>query len=397
MTQPIYMDNHATTPLDPRALAAMMPYLTTEFGNASSRAHAFGWRAQEAVEKAREKVAHLIGARAQEVVFTSGATESDNMAIRGAAEANREKGDHLITQKTEHKAVLESCKRLEKEGFRVTWLDVGPDGRVDPDAVRRALDDRTVLVSVMLANNEIGSVHDVVAIGRITRERGVLFHTDAVQGIGKVPFSVDEANADLVSLSAHKMYGPKGVGALYVRRQPRARLAHIIFGGGQEKGLRSGTLNVPAIVGFGEACAIAEREMHDESARVSRLRDRLLAGVRARVDGVVVNGGMEHRLPGNLNLSFEHMDGEALLRALSPIAVSSGSTCTAAAMEASYVLKSLGVSDDLAYASVRFGLGRFNTEEEVDFAVELVAREVPRLREAMRAAGAAAGAGAAGL
>jgi cysteine desulfurase len=394
MKLPIYLDNHATTPVDPRVLEAMLPYYSTEFGNAASRSHVFGWKAEEAVERARGEVAALIGAGPKEIVFTSGATESDNLALKGAAEFYRDKGDHLITVQTEHKAVLDACKRLERQGARVTYLPVDRDGLVTAAQVAAAIEDRTILVSVMTANNEIGVIQPIAEIGRVCRERGVLFHTDAVQAVGKVPFDVEAMCVDLASLSAHKVYGPKGVGALYVRRsRPRVRIAPIIDGGGHERGMRSGTLNVPAIVGFGEACAIAEREMQDESARVGRLRDRLLAGVRARVDGVVVNGGMEHRLPGNLNLSFEHMDGEALLRALSPIAVSSGSTCTAAAMEPSYVLKALGVSDDLAYASVRFGLGRFNTEEEVDLAVELVAREVPRLREAMRAAGAPAAAG----
>jgi cysteine desulfurase len=379
---PIYMDNHATTPVDPRVLEAMIPYFTDRFGNAASRNHSFGWQAEEAVEAARKRVAELIGATAKEIVFTSGATESDNLAIKGAARMYREKGNHLITVVTEHKAVIDTCKHLEKEGFDVTYLPVGRDGLVDLDRLRAAVTDRTTLISVMAANNEVGVLQPIAEIGRIARERGVLFHTDAVQAAGKVPFDVNASNVDMASLSAHKMYGPKGVGALYVRRRnPRVLLTPIIDGGGHERGMRSGTLNVPGIVGFGKAAALCREELPAESARLAALRDRLFDGLRRNLDEVFANGSMTHRLPGNLNASFAYVEGESLLMGIGDIAVSSGSACTSATLEPSYVLKALGVGDELAHSSIRFGLGRFNTEEEVDFVVEKLSAVVARLRE----------------
>ena len=380
---PIYMDNHATTPVDPRVVEAMLPFFTTHFGNASSRNHAFGWAAEKAVELAREQVAGLIGAEsAREIVFTSGATESDNLALKGVAEFYEDKGNHIVTARTEHKAILDTCKRLEKEGCEVTYLDVGPDGRVSPEAVREAIGPKTILVSIMLANNEIGTVQPVAEIGRICREKGVLFHTDAVQGVGKVDFDVDSMSVDLASISAHKMYGPKGVGALYVRRKkPRVRLTPIIDGGGHERGMRSGTLNVPGIVGFGKACELLRTEWRDESTRVAALRDRLWHRMSAELDQLVVNGSEQHRLPGNLNVSFSFVEGEAMMMAIKDVAVSSGSACTSASLEPSYVLRALGVGEDMAHSSIRFGLGRFNTEEEVDYVADLVIAKVKRLRE----------------
>ncbi len=381
MKIPIYMDYHSTTPVDPRVLEAMLPYFAEEFGNAASKSHAFGWRAEEAVEKARGQVARLIGASPREIAWTSGATESDNLAIKGAARFYRSKGRHLVTTCIEHKAVLDAVRALEREGWEATFLEVGPEGLVDPEAVRRAIRPDTVLVSVMHANNEVGTVQPVEAIGAITREKGVVFHTDAAQGVGRIPFDVEKANADLVSLSAHKLYGPKGVGALYVRRTPRVRLTPLIDGGGHERGLRSGTLNVPGIVGFGAAAEIAQGEMPAEAARLLRLRERLRAGVQAGVDLVTVNGSLSQRLPGNLNLSFAYVEGEALMMAVKDVAVSSGSACTSASLEPSYVLRAMGVSDELAHSSIRFGLGRFTTEEEVDYAVRLFAEKVKALRE----------------
>ena len=425
------MDNHATTPMDPRVLDAMMPYLKEDFGNAASRNHVFGWKAEAAVEAARKQVAALIGADAKEIVFTSGATESDNLAIKGVVDFYRSKGDHIITLKTEHKAVLDSCKRLERmrqerldelkmlrlselagrdvspeeigtlevkhdlekdevfarwaskvqAGARVTYLDVKKDGLVDLEALKAAITDKTVLVSIMLANNEIGVVQPVNEIGKICRERGVLFHSDAVQGLGKVPFDVTAANADLVSITSHKIYGPKGVGALYVRRKPRVRIAPIIDGGGHERGMRSGTLNVASIVGFGKACELARTEMADEAKRLGKLRDRLLEGLKKKLDLLIVNGNMEHHLPGNLNVSFAYVEGEALMMAIKDVAVSSGSACTSASLEPSYVLRACGVDEDMAHSSIRFGIGRFNTEEEIDYVVDLMAHSVNRLRE----------------
>ena len=379
---PVYMDCHATTPVDPRVLEAMLPYFTERFGNAASRNHSYGWQAEEAVEVGRRQIAELIGATAKEIVFTSGATESDNLAIKGAAYMYREKGNHLITVVTEHKAVIDTCKHLEKEGFQVTYLPVRKDGLIDLDQLRAAITDRTILISVMAANNEVGVLQPVAEIGKLARDRGVLFHTDAVQSAGKVPFDVNAMNVDMASLSAHKMYGPKGVGALYVRRRnPRVLLAPIIDGGGHERGMRSGTLNVPGIVGMGKAAAIAREEMPAEAARVTGMRDRLLDGLRRGLDEIYVNGSLEWRLPGNLNVSFAYVEGESLLMGINDIAVSSGSACTSATLEPSYVLKALGTGDELAHSSIRFGLGRFNTEEEVDYVVGKVVSVVSRLRE----------------
>jgi len=379
---PIYMDNHATTPLDPRVLEAMMPYLTTTFGNAASRNHSFGWEAERAVDTAREQIAKLIGATAKEIVFTSGATESDNLAIKGVAEMYRERGNHIITQVTEHKAVLDTCKRLEKQGYRVTYLPVKADGCIDLEDLARAIDDKTILVSIMAANNEIGVLQPIREIGKLCHERGVIFHTDAVQSIGKVPFNVIEDNVDLASISGHKIYGPKGIGALYVRRRnPRVQIAEQVNGGGHERGMRSGTLNVPGIVGLGKACEIAGQEMAEESHRMLALRDRLQKKIEAGVDYVHVNGSMEHRLPGNLNMSFLYVEGESLLMGINDVAVSSGSACTSATLEPSYVLKALGLGDDVAHSSIRFGLGRFNTEAEVDYVAAKVVEIVSHLRQ----------------
>ena len=380
---PIFMDNHSTTPLDPRALEAMMPYLTSEFGNAASRNHAFGWTAEAAVEHAREQIATLLGGHAKEIVFTSGATESNNLALKGAAWFNKERGQHIITAQTEHKAILDTCKRLEKEGFRVTYLPVEKDGRVSPERVVAAIAEDTILVSFMLANNEIGVVNPIGEIADAVKKRkkDVIVHCDAVQGVGKIPFDAEKLRLDLVSISAHKMYGPKGVGALWVRRKPRVRIEPVIDGGGHERGMRSGTLNVPAIVGFGKACELAGQEMAVEALRLGKLRDKLLAGIQARLGETYVNGSLEHRLPGNLNISFAFVEGEALMMALKDVAVSSGSACTSASLEPSYVLRACGVEEDLAHTSIRFGLGRFNTEEDVDFVIDLVARKVEKLRE----------------
>jgi cysteine desulfurase len=379
---PIYMDNHATTPMDPRVLEAMLPYFMEKFGNAASRNHPFGWTAEEAVENAREQVAKLIGATAKEIIFTSGATESDNLAIKGVAEMYREKGNHIITAVTEHKAVLDTCKRLEKYGYRVTYLPVQKDGLVDLEELKRAIDDKTILVTIMAANNEIGVLQPWREIGKICRERGVLFHTDGVQAVGKVPIDVNKDNIDLMSITAHKIYGPKGVGALYVRRKnPRVQISAIIDGGGHERGMRSGTLNVPGIVGLGKACEIAREDMAKEGAHLAALRDRLRDRIMGRLDEVYINGSMEHRLPGNLNISFAYVEGESLLMGINDVAVSSGSACTSATLEPSYVLKALGTGDDLAHSSIRFGIGRFNNEAEVDYVADRVCETVERLRE----------------
>lgn len=380
---PIFMDYHSTTPVDPRVLEEMLPYFTDKFGNAASRSHSFGWTAEEAVDYARERIAKLIGAQSEkEIVFTSGATESNNLALKGVAEFYKDKGDHIITTVTEHKAILDTCKRLEKDGFRVTYLGVAKDGRVDPDDVRKALTDKTILVSVMLANNEIGTVQPIAEIGKITREKGVLFHSDAVQGVGKVDFDVQKMNVDLASITAHKMYGPKGVGALYLRRsKPRVRVVAQMDGGGHERGMRSGTLNVPGIVGFGKAADIMAREGKEEAAKLVALRERLRTKLMSSLEEVYVNGSMEHRLPGNLNVSFNFVEGEAMMMAIKDVAVSSGSACTSASLEPSYVLRALGVGDELAHSSIRFGLGRFNTEEEVDYVADLVIGKVKHLRE----------------
>jgi cysteine desulfurase len=379
---PIYMDNHATTRTDPRVLEEMLPYFTETFGNAASRNHEFGWVAEQAVEQARDRIAKLIGATAKEIIFTSGATESDNLAIKGVAEMYKEKGNHIITQAIEHKAVLDTCKRLEKYGFRVTYLPVQKDGRIDLDDLKRSMDEKTILVTIMAANNEIGALQPIREIGALCHERGVLFHSDAVQAIGKVPFNVIHDNVDLASITAHKLYGPKGVGALYVRRKnPRVQLVAQIDGGGHERGMRSGTLNVPGIVGLGKACEIATNGMAEEARKLAALRDRLKDAIMGQLDEVYINGSVEHRLPGNLNISFAYVEGESLLMGINDIAVSSGSACTSATLEPSYVLKALGAGDDLAHSSIRFGLGRFNTEAEVDYVAERVVDTVKRLRE----------------
>lgn len=428
---PIYLDNHATTPLDPRVREAMIPYLSETFGNAASRNHSFGWEAEAAVEKARKQVAALIGANEKEIVFTSGATESINLALKGAMEFYRSKGDHLVTMTTEHKAVLDTCKRLEHQraeyidelkllrlgqlagrsvdpeelgtlevkydlsadaefarwvdgvrtGAKVTYLDPKKDGLVDLDQLRAAITPRTVLVAIMLANNEIGVVQPIEAVGKICREKGVLFFCDAVQGAGKVPFSVDSAQTDLVAISSHKIYGPKGVGALYVRRKPRIRITALIDGGGHERGMRSGTLNVAGIVGFGKAAELSRELMSEESAQLLALRTRLLKGLTSKLDMLTINGSLEHRLPGSLNVSFTHVEGEALMMATKDIAVSSGSACTSASLEPSYVLRAMGIEGEMAHSSIRFGLGRFTTEAEVDYAVDVYVRAALKLRE----------------
>ena len=379
---PIYMDNHATTPMDPRVLEAMLPYFTEKFGNAASRNHSFGWAGEEAVENARQQVASLVGATAKEIIFTSGATESDNLMIKGVAEMYREKGNHIITQAIEHKAVLDTCKNLEKHGFEVTYLPVHKDGRVDPEDVRKAIKPTTILICVMYANNEIGVINPIQEIGKIAKEHGIIFAVDGVQAAGKVPVDVQKDNIDLLAISAHKFYGPKGVGALYVRRRnPRVQLSAIIDGGGHERGMRSGTLNVPGIVGLGKAAELCQQEMAQESERIRGLRDRLRAGLEAKLDEVFINGSMEHRLPNNLNMSFAYVEGESLLMGINDVAVSSGSACTSATLEPSYVLKALGVGEDLAHTSIRFGLGRFTTQEEVDYVIDKMVQVVTKLRE----------------
>jgi cysteine desulfurase len=382
MKTPIYMDNHATTRMDPRAFEAMKPYFMDVFGNAASRNHSFGWEAEEAVEKSRKQIADLIGATAKEIIFTSGATESNNLALKGVAEMYAERGDHIITQVIEHKAVLDTCKRLEKDGIRVTYLPVKQDGLIDLDQLRAAITDKTILISIMYANNEIGVVQPMKEIGKIAKEKGVLLHSDAVQAVGKIPVNVAEHGIDLLSLTGHKLYGPKGAGALYVRRRnPRVQLTAQIDGGGHERGMRSGTLNVPGIVGLGAACEIANREMPEESKRLRFLRDKLKDKLMTELDEVFINGSMEHRLPHNLNISFAYVEGESLLMGINDIAVSSGSACTSATLEPSYVLKALGAGDDLAHSSIRFGIGRFNTEEEIDYVGNKVIDVVRKLRE----------------
>jgi cysteine desulfurase len=379
---PIYMDNHATTPVDPRVVDAMLPYFTERFGNAASRNHSFGWAGEEAVENARAQVASLIGATPKEIIFTSGATESDNLMIKGVAEMYREKGNHIVTQAIEHKAVLDTCKRLEKHGYEVTYLPVQRDGRVDPEDVRKAITPKTILITIMYANNEIGIINPMAEIGKIAKEHGIIFAVDGVQAVGKIPVDVQKDNIDLLSISGHKIYGPKGVGALYVRRRnPRVQLSAIIDGGGHERGMRSGTLNVTGIIGLGKACELAQQEMPEESKRMRALRDRLRAGLEAKLDEVYINGSMEHRLPNNLNMSFAYVEGESLLMGINDVAVSSGSACTSATLEPSYVLKALGVGEDLAHTSIRFGLGRFNTEEEVDYVTDKMVQVVTKLRE----------------
>jgi cysteine desulfurase len=383
VSTPVYLDNHATTPMDPRVLDAMLPYFTEKFGNAASKSHAFGWEAEAAVDIAREQVAKLIGAASpREVVFTSGATESDNLAIKGVAHAYQDKGNHIVTCATEHKAVLDSCKVLEKQGFRALHLPVKSDGLIDLTKLAESLTDKTILISIMAANNEIGTFQPVKEIGALANKKNIILHTDATQAVGKVAVYVDELGVDLLSLTAHKMYGPKGIGALYVRSsKPRVKLTPMIDGGGHERGMRSGTLNVPGIVGLGKACEIAQKEMSTEGERIVALRERLRNGILTRIDDVYVNGHAELRLPGNMNMSFAYVDGESLMMGLKEIAVSSGSACTSATLEPSYVLKAIGLEDALAHASIRFGLGRFNTFEEVDYTVERVVEEVKRLRE----------------
>ncbi|HKM90964.1 MAG TPA: IscS subfamily cysteine desulfurase [Candidatus Acidoferrales bacterium] len=379
---PIYMDNHATTPVDPRVLEAMLPYFTDNFGNAASRNHEFGWKAEEGVEHAREQAARLIGATPKEIIWTSGATESNNLAIKGVAEMYREKGNHIITEVTEHKAVLDTCKRMEKYGYEVTYLPVAKDGRVGLDELRRAITPKTILITIMYANNEIGVIQPIAEIGAIAKEKGVFFHVDGVQAVGKIPVDVMKDNIDLMSMSGHKIYGPKGVGALYVRRRnPRVQLAPLIDGGGHERGMRSGTLNVTGIVGFGKACELCQEGMPTESVWMRGLRDRLKDSIFSQLDEVFVNGSMTHRLPNNLNISFAYVEGESMLMGINDIAVSSGSACTSATLEPSYVLKALGVGEDLAHTSIRFGLGRFNSEEEVDYVSARVVETVRRLRE----------------
>lgn len=379
---PIYFDNQATTRTDPRVVEAMLPFFSDVFGNAASRNHAFGWEAEEAVEKARAQIAKLIGATAKEIIFTSGATESNNLAIKGIAEMYRERGNHIITQVTEHKAVLDTCKRLEKSGYQVTYLPVKADGLVDIEELKRAMTDKTILVSIMIANNEIGVIQPVEEIGKLCHERNILFHTDGVQAVGKIPVDVNAMQIDALSLSGHKIYGPKGVGALYVRRRnPRVQISEQINGGGHERGMRSGTLNVTGIVGLGKACELCMEEMESEAKRLSGLRDRLKAKLEGSLDYVHVNGSMEHRLPNNLNMSFVYVEGESLLMGINDVAVSSGSACTSATLEPSYVLKALGLGDDVAHSSIRFGLGRFNTEAEVDYVADKIIDVVKKLRE----------------
>jgi cysteine desulfurase len=377
---PIYLDHNATTPVDPRVLEAMLPYFTQKFGNAASRNHQFGWEAEEGVERGREQVAQLIGATGKEIVWTSGSTESNNLAIKGVAEMYKEQGRHIVTAMHEHKAVLDPCKRLMKEGYEVTWLQPGEDGIIYAEQVAKALRPDTILVSIMWANNEIGTINEVPQIGALCKEKNVLLHTDATQAVGKIPVNVEEAGVDLLSASAHKMYGPKGVGCLYVRRRrPRVRVSPILDGGGHERGMRSGTLNVPGIVGFGAAAELCRLEMAEESARLTGLRDRLIEGILSRVDTAVLNGHRTRRLPHTANISFPYVEGESLMMAIKEIAVSSGSACTSASLEPSYVLKALGRGDELAHSSIRFGLGRWTTQEEIDYTIDKVVRSVKHL------------------
>ena len=386
---PVYLDYQATTPTDRRVVDAMLPYFTEKFGNPHSNSHAFGWQAEARVEEARANVAALIGADTREIVFTSGATESNNLALKGVAEFHRERRNHVVTCITEHKCVLEAAHRLEGQGIDVTYLPVGGDGLIDLARLSETLSDKTVLVSIMAVNNEIGVIQPLAEIGALCRAQGVYFHTDAAQAVGKIPIDVDAMSIDLMSISGHKLYGPKGIGVLYVRRRPRVRLAAQIDGGGQERGMRSGTLAPPLCVGLGEACAIAGREMGAEAERLHMLRDRLLKGLRERIADVTVNGDLERRIPGNLNVSFDRIDGNALLKGVKDLAVSTGSACTSASIEPSYVLRALGIDDGRAFASLRIGLGRFTTEEEVDYAVGRLAEEIERLGEAAATAGAA--------
>lgn len=383
MKIPVYMDNHATTPVDPRVLDAMLPYFCEKFGNAASRNHSFGWEAEAAVDEAREQIAQLIHASSpKEIIFTSGATESDNLAIKGVAELYQDKGNHIVTCVTEHRAVLDSCKVLERQGYKVTYLPVDSRGLVDIGRLSEAATEKTILISIMAANNEVGTIQPVREIGRLAKEKGIIFHCDATQGVGKIPMDVEEMGIDLLSMSAHKIYGPKGIGALYVRsKKPKVRLYPIIDGGGHERGMRSGTLNVSGIVGLGKACQIALKELPEETTRLTQLRERLKEGIFGRLDEVYLNGHPTRRLPGNLNVSFAYVEGESLLMGLKEIAVSSGSACTSASLEPSYVLRALGVEEDLAHTSIRFGLRRFNTDEEVDYTIRRVVEEITRLRK----------------
>jgi cysteine desulfurase len=378
--QPIYLDYQATTPMDPRVLEAMMPYFTYKFGNPHSRSHSYGWEAEEGVEKARAQVAKLIGADEKEVIFTSGATESNNLAIRGVAEFYKDRRNHIVTTVTEHKCVLDTCRHLEQQGFDVTYLPVQKNGLVDLEALRAAVTDKTVVVSIMAVNNEIGVIQPLAEIGKICREKKAFFHTDAAQAVGKIPLDVEAMNIDLMSISGHKIYGPKGIGALYVRRKPRVRLVPLIVGGGQERGFRSGTLPTPLCVGLGEAAEIAIKEMDAESKRLAKLQARMLKGLNAKLTDIHVNGDLEHRIPGNLNIGFAYVEGESLMMGIKGLSVSSGSACTSASLEPSYVLRALGVEEDMAHTSLRIGLGRFTTEQEVDTAVDELVRHVNKLR-----------------
>jgi len=378
--QPIYLDYQATTPMDPRVLEAMLPYFTYKFGNPHSRSHSYGWEAEEGVEKARGQVAKLIGADEKEVIFTSGATESNNLAIRGVAEFYKDRKNHIVTTVTEHKCVLDTCRHLEQSGFEVTYLPVQKNGLIDLEALRAAITDKTVVVSVMAVNNEIGVIQPLEEIGKICREKKVFFHTDAAQAVGKIPLDVEKMNIDLLSISGHKIYGPKGIGALYVRRKPRVRLVPLIVGGGQERGFRSGTLPTPLCVGLGEAAEICMKEMEGEAKRLKKLQDRMLKGLNDKLTDIIVNGDLEQRIPGNLNISFAYVEGESLMMGIKGLSVSSGSACTSASLEPSYVLRALGVEEEMAHTSLRIGLGRFTTEQEVDTAVDELVRHVNKLR-----------------
>lgn len=377
---PIYMDYQATTPTDPRVVDAMLPYFTEKFGNPHSRGHYYGWESEAAVEKAREQVADLIGANPKEIIFTSGATESNNIAIKGVARFYGEKKNHIITAVTEHKCVLDSCRNLEREGFKVTYLPVGTNGLIDLDELKNAITEKTSIVSIMTINNEIGVIQPIAEIGKICREKKVFFHTDAAQAFGKIPMNVEDMCIDLMSISGHKIYGPKGIGAIYVRRRPRVRLSPITHGGGQERGIRSGTVPTPLVVGLGEAAAIARREMVEESERVTRLSKKLYDGIVANVPDVFLNGDKEQRISSNLNVSFAYIEGESMIMAIKDLAVSSGSACTSASLEPSYVLRSIGVGEDLAHTSIRFGIGRFTTEEEIDYAIKIITGAIDKLR-----------------
>ncbi|MGN7611765.1 IscS subfamily cysteine desulfurase [Magnetococcales bacterium HHB-1] len=381
MELPIYMDYQSTTPLDPKVMEAMQPWFVEQYGNPASRSHAFGWQASEVVDKARQQVADAISANAKEIVFTSGATESDNLAIAGVARFYREKGNHIITAVTEHKAVLDTCRYLESEGFEVTYLPVEPNGLIDLEKLKAAITDKTILVSIMAVNNEIGVIQPIAEIGALCRQKKVFFHTDAAQAVGKIPLDVNAMNIDLMSISGHKIYGPKGIGALYVRRRPRVRVKPLIHGGGHERGMRSGTLPTPLIVGLGEACAIAQENMESEQKRITALRDRLVDALNEQLTHIVINGDMVKRVANNLNISFGYVEGESMMMAIRGVAVSSGSACTSASLEPSYVLRALGVGDDMAHSSIRFGLGRYTTEEDVDKVIEMVVKAVNKLRD----------------